>query len=239
MAPEISYERTNDEAWHGYGGFITGLIGKHGAKKVCEIGGGANPVLTAEYIRRQGLDYSILDISETELNKAPDHYHKIVADISSRAFSLEGSFDLVFSKMLAEHIRDGEQFHKNIFRILSKGGLAVHFFPTLYTLPFLVNRLFPEALAARVYNLFAFRDAYRYGKFPAYYSWCRGPLRGQIRKFEELGYEIVLYKGFFGHTGYYSKLPLLGKLHEWKTGLLLRRPIPLLTSYAYIVLRKA
>jgi SAM-dependent methyltransferase len=239
MAPEISYERTTDEAWTGYGRFIAGLIEKHGSKRICEIGGGANPALTAEYIQRRGLDYSILDVSETELNKAPENYHKIVADIGSPDLSLNASFDLVFSRMLAEHIKDGERFHRNIYGMLSDGGLAVHFLPTFYTLPFVINRLFPEAFAEKLYNLFAYRDAYRYGKFPAYYSWCRGPIRSQIRKFEKLGYEIILYKGFFGHRGYYKKLPFLRKLHELKTEFMLRRPIPLLTSYAYIVLRKA
>ncbi len=239
VATEISYERTTDEAWLGYGSFISGLIEKHGARRICEIGGGANPTLSAQYVAQRGIDYSILDISETELNKAPDTYHKIVADVASPGFSLgESRFDLIFSKMLAEHIRDGEQFHKNVLRLLSDRGLAVHFLPTLYTLPFVVNRLFPEALAEKLYRLFAFRDDYRYGKFPAYYSWCRGPIRSQMRRFEELGYEVLLYKGFFGHSGYYSKLPVLGKLHALKTTFLLRRPIPLLTSYAYIVLRK-
>src|ERR1700721_1406514 len=54
------------------------------------------------------------------------------------------SYDLVFSKMLCEHLPDARTFHANCLRLLRPGARAVHFFPTLYTLPFVANRLIPE-----------------------------------------------------------------------------------------------
>lgn len=239
MTSRISYGKTED-AWRGYDRFVTEMIENNDAKRICDIGGGANPLLTTDYISRKGIDYSILDISEAELRKAPEQYNKIVADIASPEYSPStAGFDLIFSKMLAEHLKDGEQFHKNVLRMLADDGVAVHFFPTLYTLPFLVNCLTPEALADKLLNMFALRDRNQYAKFPAYYSWCRGPIRNQLRKFEELGYEIIQYRGFFGHSGYYNRIPPLKKLHELKTNYLLKNPHPLFTSYAYIVLKKA
>jgi 2-polyprenyl-3-methyl-5-hydroxy-6-metoxy-1,4-benzoquinol methylase len=163
-----------------------------------------------------------------------------VKDIASQEFSLNSTkFDLVFSKMMAEHVKSGEQFHRNVLQMLAENGLAVHFFPTLYALPFLLNRLAPEVLADKIADLFTPRDKYQHAKFPAYYSWCRGPVRSQLKKYEELGYEVIEYKGFFGHHGYYNRLPFLKRIHELKTDYLLRKPSPLFTSYAYVVLKKA
>jgi len=134
--PIISYGKS-DDAWLEYKNFIISHIRSGGIKNVCEIGGGANPQLDTNTIDELGITYAILDISETELNKAPDEYQKIKADIASNDITTDPTFDLMFSKMLAEHVRDGALFHKNVFDLLNPGGIAIHFFPTLYTLPFL------------------------------------------------------------------------------------------------------
>jgi 2-polyprenyl-3-methyl-5-hydroxy-6-metoxy-1,4-benzoquinol methylase len=237
MSTKISY-RQSETAWQEYEPFLISLIERRGLKKVCEDGGGANPLLKTKFIAGSAIDYSVLDISAAELEKSNSKYAKIQADISASDFSLNRKFDLVFSKMLAEHISDAEQFHKNIFGILVKGGLAVHFFPTLYALPFFINYLAPERFAATLLNFFAPRDGYQHAKFPAYYHWCRGPTRRQIRKFKKLGYEIVEYRGYFGHGSYYNRFKFLKKLHDFKTDYLMRNPRPLLTSYAYVILMR-
>lgn len=228
----------SEDAWEGYEEFLKALIDKHFIKNICEVGGGANPLFPAVDIEEKGIGYSILDISESELDKAPNNYNKIVADITLPDFDIDKRFGLVFSRMLAEHISDPAQFHKNIFEMLSVDGLAVHFFPTLYTLPFLVNCLLPDRLTEILLNVFAPRDKYQHAKFPPYYRWCRGPLRNQMRRFVNLGYEVVEYRGFFGHSGYYKKLKILNIIHDMKTRYLLSNPNPLFTSYAYVVLRK-
>jgi len=191
-----------------------------------------------EYIEKKGINYTILDISEDELKKAPSGYKKLAANIASPELSLgDVSFDLVFSKMLAEHIRNGEQFHKNILRILARKGLAIHFFPTMYSFPFIVNKLVPERLADKLLNIFAPRDRYQHEKFPAYYSWCYGPTRKQMHEFNSLGYEVIEYRGFYGHS-YYRKVAPLRMLHDVKTRFFLRNPNPNFVNYAYVVLKK-
>ncbi len=238
MSTKIRYG-TSEEGWLGYEHFIYALIQDRALKRVCEIGGGANPLLDLDQVNRAGLEYSILDISAAELEKAPVGYQKIVADIGSAGFSLQKKFDLVFSRMLAEHIKDARQFHTNVLDILTPGGFAVHFFPTLFTVPYLVNFLVPERLSQKLLNGFAQRDNYQNAKFPAYYKWCRGPVKGQIRKFMSVGFEVVEYAGFYGHPGYYQKIGILKKLHEIKTRYLLKKPNPCFTSYAYVVLKKS
>ena len=105
-------------------------------------------MLTPAFISSRNLEYTILDISENELGKAPDQYKKLAQDIMANDLSSTERFDLVFTRMLAEHVKDGELLHRNVYSLLNPGGFAVHFFPTLYAVPFLVNRLLPETLSA-------------------------------------------------------------------------------------------
>jgi SAM-dependent methyltransferase len=226
------------EGWWGYKPLLENLVDTYDLKKLCDLGGGVNPVLTTDFISSRNLDYTILDISQKELDKAPSQYKKLAQDITAEDLSIDQKFDLVFTKMLAEHIKDGELLHRNIYSLLNPGGYAVHFFPTLYALPFFVNRLVPEAFASALLDLFAPRDKCQQAKFPAYYNWCRGPTKKMTKRFTLIGYEIVEYKGFFGHEGYYRKVPLIEKLHKLISSYFLRHPNPHFTSYAWVILRK-
>ena len=240
MRTKVSYgdSKTGDD-WLAYEQFLTDLIDQHGSKSVCDIGGGANPLLENDYVQKSGIRYTILDISETELDKAPTAYNKIVADIASSEFKTEEKFDLIFSKMLAEHIEDPLQFHANVMKLLSDDGIAVHLFPTFYAMPFLVNRIVPESLSTRLLDIIAPRDRYQKDKFSAYYRWCRGPTRRQIQRFRDMGYQVLEYRGYFGHSGYYDRIKPLKRLHQLKTAYLLKHPNAHLTSFAVVMLMKA
>lgn len=226
------------EGWQSYKSLLENLIDHYELKKLCDLGGGVNPVLTSDFISSRSLDYTILDVSENELSKAPDQYKKLAQDIMANDLSITEKFDLVFTKMLAEHVKDGELLHRNVYSLLNPGGFAVHFFPTLYALPFFVNRLLPETFASSLLDFFASRDKYQQAKFPAYYSWCRGPTKKMAERFSGIGYEIVEYRGFFGHEGYYKKLPWVQKLHKFLSSYFLRHPSPHFTSYAWVILKK-
>lgn len=145
---------------------------------------------------------------------------------------------MVFSRMVFEHIPDARRAHANILAMLRPGGLAVHCFSTLYCLPFLVNRLVPDRVSDVLLDIFAKRDRYHHEKFPARYDWCRGPTRRQIVRFQGLGYDVVEYRGYFGHGYYLRKLRPLHTLERAKARLLARHPLPLWTSYATIILAK-
>src|SRR5690606_13722881 len=101
------------------------------------------------------------------------------------------------------HVKDGKSYYKKLYDLLEPGGVTAHCFSTLYAFPFLVNRILPENLTDKLLNFFNPReDRYQHEKFPAYYSWSRGPSAKIIKKFEGLGFEVIEYAGFFGH-GYY------------------------------------
>jgi hypothetical protein len=164
----------------------------------------------------------------------------VCVDITSPHLELFGSYDFIFSKMLAEHVRSGEMFHRNIYRLLAINGNAFHFFPTLYAPPFVVNRLLPERLAEKLlFSLQAGRGKEgRHARFPAYYSWCRGPIPSQIKRFHDIGYDVSEYVGFFGHDKYYQKFSFVKKIHRMFSNWLVKHPIPVLCSYAFVLLHK-
>jgi SAM-dependent methyltransferase len=212
-----------------------------GAGKICELGGGARPAIELEFLERQQLSCLVVDISEAELLKAPAGYATLVGDVSSSAFSTgghDGQYDLVFSRVLAEHVLDARQFHSNIRSLLKPGGIAMHFFPTLWWPPFIVNRLLPEAFAAKILlRLQPWRESSgRSGKFPAHYHWCFGPTAAQVARFAEVGFDVEHCVAYFGENSH-APGPILGRLNDAWTRWMVRRPNFHFTTYATYVLR--
>ncbi len=235
--PNISYH-DKELAWSQFTNTVRSLIADNQFKRICEVGGGGNPTIDLDYINQHSLQYTLLDISAEELEKAPAGYIKVKEDIASVELNLEGGkYDLIFSKMLAEHVKDGRIFHRNIYHLLKSDGMAFHFFPTLYAPPFVVNYFMPQTLSAKLLTIFQPRDMFQYGKFPAYYSYCRGPSTRQIAFYQSSGYSVEQFQGFFGHS-YYRKIPLIYPLHLMIRRFLISHPLPFATSFAYIFLRK-
>jgi 2-polyprenyl-3-methyl-5-hydroxy-6-metoxy-1,4-benzoquinol methylase len=238
-APVIEYGLAED-AWHGYQDKVRALVLEYGAKTVCDIGGGANPVLPLDFVQQHGLDYVILDISAAELAKAPAGYRTRVQDVTAPLTGEAGTYDFVFSKMLAEHVTNPQAFHRNIHSLLRPGGIAFHFFPTLYAPVFFVNWVLPESLTRPLLSIVqrGRENSGRLGKFPAYYHWCRGPMRSQLARLESVGFEVVNYVGFFGNAAYFEKIKPAQAVNRSLARWLLKRPAPWLTSFAYVVLRR-
>jgi SAM-dependent methyltransferase len=235
--PVISYGSVNDAEGQFRAEVRTLLEG--GAKRICDVGGGAHPIVGLKQVDARGLEYVVLDASQEELARADGDYQRFQADILDPATVPElarrwGAFDVVLSRWTAEHIRDGRRFHEQVFAMLRPGGTAVHLFPTLYALPFLVNRVLEPGLSsALLYRIFPGRDA----KFPAYYSWCRGPTRRQIRRLESLGFSVDRYTGYYGH-GMYRRVPPVHAAHKAICARLVEHPLPSLTSFALVVLTR-
>lgn len=208
--------------------------------RVCDLGGGANPILSLDFIAAHGLRYEILDASAEELAKAPAGYAALQADAADPELSRRhGPYDLIASGFIAEHIADAARFHANVLELLVPGGYAVHVFPTLYEPALVANLFVPERLTGPVLRrIQPGREPHGpHGKFPAYYRWCRGPSRRQLRRLRAVGFEIVDYVGYFGH-GYFRRVEPLDRLEQRVAAALVRHPVPALTSYACVVLRR-
>jgi hypothetical protein len=187
------------------------------------------------------LRYTTNDVSSEELKKADPVFERWEADVSAPVIpgGYQGRFDLVFSRMVNEHVSDGERYHANICALLKPNGISAHCFSTLYTLPFVVNWIAPGALSKLLLQIACPReDEEKHGKFRAHYSWSRGPSQRMIRRFESLGYSVIEYHGYFGHTYYRRWSPLLDRIESLKSRTLLSHPAAVLCSYAMIVLRK-
>lgn len=231
--------RIHGELWQGYDNSVLALARAEGVNAVAELGGGANPTIGDDERWGFAEHRVVYDISATELAKAQSKVEMRVADLCKPIDEGWNSYDLVFSKMLCEHLPDPRVFHENCFKLLRPGGLSVHYFPTRGTFPFFVNRLIPENFAHTVLRAVApgrlAMDNLQ--KFPAHYRWTTGPTRRGIERFENLGFEIEQWHSAFGHH-YYFVIPPLEALEHKKSELLLRHPAPGLTSYAVVVLRK-
>lgn len=220
--------------------YFKALIAEHSCTRILEIGSGANPTLTAQFVRTSGISYVTSDISPEELKKADSVFEQLVLDLTIKQIdpALTERFDCVLSRMVGEHISDGCQYHENIYKMLRPGGVSAHCFSTLWALPFAANRMLPENLARVMLNAISPRDEHRNGKFKAYYDWSRGPSSQMIRRFQNLGFEVIKYTGYFGHGYYRRRWPWLDRLEKQKSKLLLKHPVPALCSYAALVLRK-
>lgn len=116
--------------------------------------------------------------------------------------------------------------------------MAFHFLPTLYSPPFVINKLLPEALSGwLVRAVFAERNEDAIPKFPARYSMCYGNSRRQIRRLLSIGYADVDVKTFYGHN-YFAKIPLIRELDRGLTKLAYSRGLAKLGAYAYLTLAK-
>jgi SAM-dependent methyltransferase len=239
IVTKLSY-LPSGRAWSDFKRFIFDRVIERKAVSILEVGAGANPLLNLSDLPSSCRNYTLLDISAEELAKAPAGYRAVLADVAASHLQVEGSYDFVFSRMLAEHVRDGRLFHSNIFRLLAPGGMAVHFFPTLYALPFVINRIIPECITEGIVRALQpgrFTTG-RHEKFPARYDWCRGPTRRQLSRLRSLGYHIDEYIGYFGHDGYYLRIPVVRAMHSFLSAFLVKHPSPHLTSFAYVVLTK-
>jgi SAM-dependent methyltransferase len=214
------------------------LLIANGCKSVCEIGGGRTPLFTDQEIAELGVEYTILDISESELEAAPSRCRKVLTDICSHdRIDAPGRYDFMFSRLLAEHVSDASAMHRNVFNLLRPGGLAFHFFPTLFTPAFVINRLLPERVAWRLLAAVSPSRRSDSPKFPARYSKCFGPIPSMYRFVEQFGFQLEEYRPFYG-TDYLARAPLLRTLETFLTERIAEHLGPRFTSYAWLVARK-
>jgi SAM-dependent methyltransferase len=242
-AQDVSY-RSSETAMSSLEAELRALI-RSGCRRVCDVGGGANPVASVAEIQHFGIEYTVLDASQQELRKAPPQYDTLAIDIENRA-SVErlvterGPFDVVVSRWTAEHVAQGRRFHQHVHRLLRPNGTAVHLFPTLYSPVFFVNRLLPRAASASIVPHVDQSGREREGpheSFRPYYSWCRGPTRRQLDRLASIGFAVRRYIGFFGHP-YYARVKPIQVVHEALSRWLMGHPVPALTSYALVVLER-
>ena len=163
-------------AWANYKRVARDLCVTLAPRRVLEIGGGRDPLFSRDEIERLGIEMIINDISAAELAVLPARYKTACFDVAgdlSGVGNLRNSFDLAFSRMVFEHIEDGQRAWSNLYQLLAPGGVAFAFIPTFYSMPFVLNWLLPDKLAASIVRWFFPNRAQDDDPvFPARYSWC-------------------------------------------------------------------
>ena len=230
----IPPEQSSSYASKNYKTTVLQLISGKAGAEVLEIGGGRSPLLEAKDLPPDVASYTINDISQKELDLAPQGFEKLCFDVCGDVDWIEQRFDVAFSKMLAEHVPDGRKFHGNILKLLKPGGIGFHFMPILYAPPFVINKLLPEDLSRRVLQaFFPKRNDDGIPKFPAHYSMCFGRSEKLIGLYKSIGYEDVDIRVFYGHD-YFRKIPVIRELDDLLTRTACRFQISQLAAYAYV-----
>lgn len=232
----------NADAWADFPEVLRNWLDKAHPQVVMEVGGGRAPFFSPSEFSDLGVArYIINDISPAELALAPAGYDKACFDIqsgpSSTSSILEGC-DFIFSKMVMEHIRDPRAAWSSILRLLTDGGTVLAFMPVLFSPPFVINKVIPDAIGSRILIR---RDPRRHAndspKFPAYYRWCRASSRYMSARLIPLGYSSVEVVPFYRH-GYFERLPVLRETDRILSRFARRHDLTNLASYAYVIASK-
>jgi SAM-dependent methyltransferase len=238
---QLGIENNDEWAWANYKPAIANLCTRLSAHHLIEIGGGRDPLFDLAEIDGLGAEMTINDIADSELAALPHGYRTARFDVAgdiSRVANLRGTFDLAFSRMVFEHVADGQRAWANLYELLAPGGVALAFVPTLYALPFLLNWLLPDKLAAAIVKaIYGHRTDDADPVFPARYSWCVADEAKMGTMLKAIGYRDVVVQPFYGH-GYYRSFPVIRDIHRQFTGLARRHDWRMIASFAYIAARK-
>jgi len=243
----LGYNSAEEWAWDEYKSTVMALVdecrecGRHlgGAIRLMEIGGGRSPLFTPAEAADAGIELTVNDIDAGELARAPEAFEKAQFDIAGEIHSSwEGSFDLIVSRMVFEHVRDAPRGWANKARLLAPGGVAFAFHPTLYAPPFLINWLMPEKLTSRtLQRYFPDRHAGSGPKFPARYEMCFSDPAKIEPILKGIGFSEVLVAPFWRH-GYFHSLPVLRELDAVVQDFAEKRDWRMLSTYAYTLARR-
>ncbi len=230
-------------AWSHYEELVLRLSSRFGLSDLCEIGGGRDPGFLPTNPPLRGLSLTVNDIDQHELDCAPEGLAKACFNIAgdlSEADAMPGSFDLMFSRMVFEHVDGVESAWNNIYTLLRPGGVALAFFPTLYAPVFMVNRMIPEKLSrAIVHALYpARRDGGSDPKFPALYDHCVSSERTLRPMLERAGFSDIHVQPFWGH-GYFKRMPVIREADDLFNRLAARINWRLMSTHAFVLVRKA
>lgn len=140
-------------------------------QKILDIGGGKHPNITAEQKKNLNLNVTGLDISQDELNRAPNGIYDdtIATDITQ--YEGQAEYDIIICRALLEHVPDTEKSIKNIDKLTKQGGHILIFVPCKNALFSRLNMILPDGLKRKLLQ-FAFPAKHQRLGFKAYYDHC-------------------------------------------------------------------
>ncbi len=243
----LGYDSSELWAWDNYRPTILAFVdalrragrSDDGKVRLLEVGGGRGPQLTPEQADELGVALTVNDIDARELSLAPAGLETALFDIAGEVDPrFFGRFDLIYSRMVFEHVKNAPQAWRNVRALLAPGGVALAFHPTLYSPPFVVNLLVSESVSSRLLRLFfPWRHDGDYPKFPARYEMCFATPSRIAPALRDAGFSEVLIAPFFGHR-YLHAAPVAREVEGALHILAERRDWRALASYAYTLARR-
>src|ERR1700722_2373398 len=242
----LGYDCSEQWAWDNYRGAVLALAQACRANRrdgelvrLLEIGGGRGPLLRPAEAASAGIAVTVNDIDARELAMGPAEFNKAQFDIAGDVDpAWHGQFDLIVSRMVMEHVRDGRRAWTNKAALLAPGGVAMAFHPTLYAPPFAINLVFPDAITAPVLRFFfSNRHEGDYPKFPARYEFCFTNPAKVAPMLKSCGFSESLIVPFWGH-GYFRHIPILRECDAALQRLAEARDWRWLSTYAYTLARR-
>lgn len=236
---EIKYSSNSYAfAWNYYRNIVSAIAAANKTHAMMEIGGGRYPLFSPDEAKKITSIYIVNDISQNELDKSPHKFQKQCFDISGDLPSnMNASVDFAFSYMVFEHLKNSNNAYKNIYNLLKPGGICLNFHPTLYSPPFVINKLFPEPITKKALKYFhQDRNDDEIPKFPAYYSLCKATDSNR-RILLDIGFRDVAIIPFYGHD-YFKRIPVIREIDALISKFARQRNWVALSSYAYTIVVK-
>jgi SAM-dependent methyltransferase len=237
----LARQRYSTWAWRHYKDVLADLVRIRRARRIMEIGAGRFPLFHGAEVEPFDLEYIANDIDPAELERAPEQVEKVCFDISTAEAApvaeLTNTVDLAFSKMVFEHLPDVKQAYRNIYEMLSPGGICLNFHPILFSPPFVVNYLMPTNPAERLLRrLSPRRNGHEHPKFPATYDrcWVSRSFRKGLRA---MGYSKVWQLPFWSHE-YFNPFPGLRECDRIINKIAERANLTSIASYCYTIVVK-
>jgi SAM-dependent methyltransferase len=241
LVADLASRKHANWAWRNFLPTVASMLHEGGYRSILEVGGGRSPSLSKDEISELSIKYTCNDISARELSLAPDWVEKALFDIqtpnTAELDAYTGAFDFVFSQMVMEHVPSFDRAYRNIYRILEEGGVGIAFHPTLYSVPFIANRLLPDTVTRKVLKLvFPNRTDTGTPKFPAYYSGCVISTK-VTDHLKEIGFRNAWQVPFYWHN-YYKKFPLVRDVHTKFSDMAADKDMTFFATFAYTIVRK-
>lgn len=230
-------------AWDHYEDVVLALARHYGLQDMCEIGGGRDPGFLPDDPKTRGLSLTVNDIDQGELDHAPAGIPKACFDIAGdlrEPAARPGSYDMMFSRMVFEHITDVERAWTNIHTLLKPGGVALAFNPTLWAPVFTLNHMIPASWSRRIVQVLFPNRADGGGDpvFPAHYDWCFSSQAKIAPMLKRAGFRDIHIQPFWGH-GYFDRMPGLKQADHLFNLAAAKANLRLFTTYAFTIVRKA
>jgi SAM-dependent methyltransferase len=174
-------------------------------QRLLDVGGGKQPAIPLPTKQDLGLRIVGLDVSPSELAQAPAgaYDETVVGDVA--AVRIPGTYDLIFSRAVLEHVADPRAAIANLAGALAPGGIMTHFMPCRNAPFAMLNRWLGNRAARRL--LFGiYPEKERGSGFPAYYRDCT-PIR-LSRICRESGLEVETIIPYYSseYTAFFAPL---------------------------------